>query len=731
MRWQKIARFAIAVFVVGFAIVVFLAMRHRPSAPGGANDVARVDPEASVESGAGEFKNFKYGKLDFTVKYSKALTYKDGRSRLGDVTMTLPDRDGRTFVVTADEGEFLAPPGKPADISGGKLAGHVKATADNGLEVLSSEATYDGKEGVLTIPGPVTFTRGRMKGSGVGATYDRNRDVLWLLTQAHITVTPDASGGGAVEGTSSTAGLARADNYVKLVGTARLTADTRTAEADEITALLDEKGEKIQQLQLREHSRITGTGAGAQLMTARHIDMLYAADGRTLQSSKLMEGAVIELPGAGGAPARRIAGTTIESIMSADGATVASLTAQEKVQVDLPAEGETPARRIHSATLRAGGAAGQGLQNFVFEGGVDFVETRPAAGKTPALDRHARSTRLIVDTKPGLGAVERADFRGNAHFVDGELTADAPRALYNIERELLDLSPSDGDTGAGPILNNHQLTVQARNIHVSPSTQKLKADTDVRSIIKAQKPAAPAAGGRGAAAPAQGQTHMPMMLKQDRPVNVTSNRLDYDGVAEATYSGNALLWQDKSRISGETIVMNDDTGNLTARVNVSTTMMLEDEDPKTKVRKLTETNARADMLVYDDAKRLATYTATGATPASLKSVQGDISGKRIDLYMKEGGSELERAEADDNVAVKLDTLYATARHLVYTAATDKYVLTGDPVVSVKKDEQGACKETRGNTMTYLRATDSTSVTATMGIATETKPLPACPAELRH
>ena len=99
--------------------------------------------------------------------------------------------------------------------------------------------------------------------------------------------------------------------------------------------------------------------------------------------------------------------------------------------------------------------------------------------------------------------------------------------------------------------------------------------------------------------------------------------------------------------------------------------------------------------------------------------------------MKEGGSELERAEADDNVAVKLDTLYATARHLVYTAATDKYVLTGDPVVSVKKDEQGACKETRGNTMTYLRATDSTSVTATMGIATETKPLPACPAELRH
>ena len=276
--------------------------------------------------------------------------------------------------------------------------------------------------------------------------------------------------------------------------------------------------------------------------------------------------------------------------------------------------------------------------------------------------------------------------------------------------------------------------MQALNIHLSPSTQKLKADTDVRSIIKPQKSAAaagPAPGGRGAPPAAQGQTRMPVMLKQDRPVNVTSNRLDYDGVSEATYSGNALLWQDKSRISGETIVLNDRTGNLTARVKVQTTMLFEDEDPKTKVRKLTETRANADMLVYDDAKRLATYTATGTTPARLVSAQGDMSGNRIDLYLKESGSELDRAEIDGNVTVKLETLFATGKHLVYSADTDTHVLTGDPVVSVKKDEQGACKESRGNTMTYQRATDNIRVEAMAGVATETKPLPACPAELRH
>ena len=105
MRWQKIARLAILVFVVGFAIVVFLAMRRRPTAPAGSEDIVRSDPGAILESGAGEHKAFNFGKLDFNLKYDKALTYKDGRSKFVGVTLTLPDRDGRTFVVTANEGE--------------------------------------------------------------------------------------------------------------------------------------------------------------------------------------------------------------------------------------------------------------------------------------------------------------------------------------------------------------------------------------------------------------------------------------------------------------------------------------------------------------------------------------------------------------------------------------------------------------------------------------------------
>ncbi|HEY7500464.1 MAG TPA: LptA/OstA family protein [Vicinamibacterales bacterium] len=725
MRWQKIARLVIASFVIVFAGIVVHSLRQSARlAPKAESPTKASDSKSISETGEGTLDWSKVDRAITRIKFKKQLTYEGGKSKFVGVELELKDRDGRPIIVTADEADVTTPPDKPSEKSVGHLRGNVMLKTETGLMVCSAEATYDGGEGMLRIPGAVEWTKGRMKGSGVGATYDRNRDVLWILDQARVTSAPDASGGGALEATAGTAGLARADNFLKLVKDAHIVSDGRTADAVEITILLDEKGEKARQLQLREQSKITGSGAGAQLMLARNIDMTYAEDGRTLQSSKLMENAVVELPGsAAGSAGSRIGASTIDIGMSPDGKTVTSLVAIEKVQVDLPAEGESPAKQIRSSSLRATGAPGQGLQNAVFEGGADYLETRPAQAKAPAVERKARAQRLIVDTKPGLGPIEKADFRGKAWFNDGQATAEAPRALYSIDRDQLDLSIAEGESGGTPIVTNPQLTVQALNIHLSPSSQKLTADTEVRSTIKPQKKST---DGK------QTQTRVPGMLQQDKPVTVTSNRLSYDGVSEASYSGNALLWQDKSRINADTIVLNDRTGNLTARVGVQTTMMLMDQDPKSKTRKPTETKASADLLVYDDAKRQATYTMSSGSTARLTSVQGDMNGKRIDLFFRESGNELDRAEADDTVSVKLDLLYATGMHLVYTASTDTYVLTGQPAVAIQKDDQGACKQTDGTTMTYLRSTGSLRAEAIAGrVPVVSKPLDACPAELRN
>jgi lipopolysaccharide export system protein LptA len=80
--------------------------------------------------------------------------------------------------------------------------------------------------------------------------------------------------------------------------------------------------------------------------------------------------------------------------------------------------------------------------------------------------------------------------------------------------------------------------------------------------------------------------------------------------------------------------------------------------------------------------------------------------------------------------VTLENLYATGKHLVHTAATESYVLTGQPMISIKKDEKGACSETRGITLTYNRATEQSTVDGIPGLAAfNSKPLDACPAAL--
>ncbi len=725
MRWQKIARLLIASFVIVFAGVVVFYMRHGATVERPGPETVKVADGSLTDSGKGVLDLFKLGKGK-KIDYSKMVTYPDGRLEFTGVTLTIPDKDGKPVSIAADRADAVAPPGNAQDVTVGKLTGNVKLRTEAGVEVRAQEASYNEKDGMLTIPGAVEFSKGRMTGSGVGATYNRNNDVLWILASARVLATPDAKGAGAIDASAGSAGFARADHYMKLVAAAKITSDGRVAEANEITIRLDDTGEKIQALELREQSRLTGGGTGgAQSMTARNIDLAYAPDGRTLQSSKLMENAVAELPGAAGAAPSRISAATIDIVMSPDGATVTSLHATDRTQVDLPAQGETPARTIKSSTLRATGAPGQGLQNAVFEGGATFTETRPANGKAPATERKANSQRLVVDTKPGLGPIERADFRGNAHFEDGRTFADAPRAVYTIDKDTLDLSPGEGDVGKGPILTNAQLTVAARNIHVSPSTQKLTADTNVRSTIQPQK------GGRGGADASQ--TRMPAMLKRDTPVNVSANRLTYDGVSEAVYNGNASLWQGtQSRIDGDTIVLNDRTGNLRASVKVTTKMTLVDTDPKTQQRTPTETNVTADELVYDDAKRTAIYTVAGETLARMVSPQATVVGRRIDLFLKEGGNELERAEADGKVTITTESMIATGRHLVYTAATETYVLVGEPTVSVQKDDKGACKETQGTTMTYRRGSDDALVVGVEGLVPfNSKPLDACPATLKN
>ena len=720
MRWQKTARIAIAIVVVVFTAVVFVALRRgRPTKP--PEESPRQDPKSAVESaGPIAFKRHdnKTGRLLIAIEAQGQVTYPDGRTRLKKARLTLPDRGGRTLVIESDEMETTTAPGKEGDIASAKATGNVRMTSSDNLVVTTAEATYDQTSGLIRVPGPVEFSRARLKGSGHGATYDQNREVLWLLKDARVSVIADEKGQGAAEGSAASAGFARRDHYLRLTGSARIVGEGRDATADDITIQLSEDEKRITSMQLRGNSRIAGTGGGAQTMAARDIDLTYGADGKAIQNAVLTENASVDLPGAQGAAGRRIAGRNITIAMAPDGTTVTSLNATENVQVDLPGQGEIPTRRITATSLVSTGTPDGGLRNATFIGPVEFRETRPAGRGTPAAERVARSQRLIVETAPGFGDLRQADFRTNVRFEDGPTTAEAPRAVYSVVKDTLDLSTAAGETGPSPRIVDDRMSVDAARLTLTLQSRKLVADTNVRSSLQGSQE-----GRKGKTNGKSDSGKLPSLLKSDEPVFVNANRLEYDGTANATYSGEARLFQGQTTVAGDTVVLDDRQGNLTATGHVRSVMFLDDVDPKTKVRKSMQTTGTGEQLVYEDAKRLATYTTGPTAKAHIVGPQGDLTADTIQLFLKAKQNELERAEADVNVVVIEGQRKAKGEHLTYTSSDETYVMKGNPL-EVDRRAPGECSRTLGVTLRFRRGDDTLVVDGIPGVTPfNTKPIP--------
>ncbi|HYT67832.1 MAG TPA: LptA/OstA family protein [Vicinamibacterales bacterium] len=690
-HWQKRLRFAIALFVVIFAAVVVVSMRNGRQRATTAPPPKKLDEKAAVQTtGSGSFTRQTEGKTAFSIKFGTQATYEDGRSKFGGgVTVELPDKNGRRITIHSQDAEVTTPPGK--QVGTVVFSGGVTLITSDGITVSSPTATYNDAEQMARIPGPVTFKKGRMTGSGIGATYDQARHVLWLLEQAKVDVAPDKQGAGAVHADSKAAGMARAEHYMKFQGDAHLKGEGHEALGDDVTAFLTQDDERMTRLELRGHSRITskpGSG-GPQDMRAKDIDLAYAEDGRTLQSARLVENASLQLPGEKGKAGRRIAGKAIDVALAPDGTTVTNLTATENVQVDLPADGETPARRIRAASLLATGAPNAGIQAATFSGDVEYRESRAARGKLTAIDRTARSARMDLKTKPGFGDIEQASFHTNVHFTDGtQTTADSPTAIYQIAQDRLDLSPEAGDTGRGPHVSDGRISVEARTIQMTLGTQAMKADTNVRSVMLAQSKKQ------------DGVVKVPSIMKQDQPVNVKSNRLNYDGANSlATYEGNSRLWQEDTVIQADKIVLEDKTGNLHATTKVFTSMVLtEAQDKNEKPAKPVQTeptNTTADELLYEDAKHRATYTGN----THMSGPDGDVTSDKLELYLAEQGGQLQRAEADGNVVSRQELRRAYGRHLTYVAKDEEYKMVGSPV-KVYDDTPGNCRVTEGAVATF-------------------------------
>jgi LPS export ABC transporter protein LptC/lipopolysaccharide transport protein LptA len=691
-RWQRRARLTIAVFGVVFAVFVVGQLKRREP-PALAKPVPRTDPTAVVETLAGHTTHSTGNREDVSITSQRRSVYEDGSSKLqGGVTIVFDERAGdRTFTITGNEGRL----GKAAATMA--IDGAVKLVGSDGMTVLTEHATYAESDGVVRAPGPVEVTRGKLHATGIGMTWEKTPDVLTILDQAVVHIAAENAADGPSDVAAATAVLARREKYLRFERAVRMLRGGQIIEAESAIMHLSDDEKRVQNIELHEHARITASKAspgGLQAMNGGQINLTYAPDGESLQHALVAGNASIQIAGEAGKPGRQIAATTIDIALAPDGSTPTALLGRENVLLTFPPEPGIAGRTIHAATLDAKGEAAKGLTRAMFSGGVQYRE------RGGDVDRAVNSGTLDVGLKPAMSAIDDAKFAQSVKFEEAKMAAQAAAAHYDIDKGTLALSGRE-PAMLVPHVVTEQIAVDAVTIDVTLAGPKLKAAGNVRSTLK------PASAKPGEQA---NDVKMPAMLKQDQPVLVVGENMDYDGASsKGTYTGSARLIQGDTSVKGDSIVIDNKAGNLGAAGNVVTTTVLEQKDKK-KERAIS--TATAKDFTYDDATRRMTYTKD----AHMRGPEGEMTAVRIELFLKPSGDELDRAEAYESVVLREQSRETKGSKLVYTTDNETYVVTGTPVKIVDQCQ----RETIGRTLTFNKGADSIVVDGNTQIRTQTK-----------
>jgi LPS export ABC transporter protein LptC len=727
--WQRRTRIGLAIFGVAVAATVYFSMGERRS-PAPPAPVARLDPKAQAETHSGIFQQFRKGEQDFSFKAARSLSYDDGSSKHFEIEITVHKSDGRSYVVTADEAQA------GANQRAKQLTGRVRLKVSDGFELTTDQATHNEDDGVVRAPGAVSFSKGRMTGSGVNATYDQIKDILTIGENAKVNMS-DEAGQSTTDFTSGAAVLDRLQNTLTLDQKAHILRNEQEIDADHVVTRLSEDEQIVQYIELRNNARVTG-GSGIDSMSARDIDMDYTDDGHALERVALNGGAGVVMKGSSGS-GRQIVGEALDVRLAPDGSVV-GLTAREKVRVDLPASGESPAGSIRADSLDGAGEQGRGLTTMEFRGKVEYRE----AGKRGAMDRVVRAqslTAMLTDD-----AVSTAAFKGRVTFEDEGLSARAAEISYQPRQNKIALSGADA--GGPPHVSVDQISVDARAIDVGLQDRQITA-TDVKTTLTPQKNA-----GRDRGSAASGVA-IPGLLKQDQVANINANSLEYRGQAgQAVYRGGATLWQGNTTMRGDSISLDQEKGSLVANGSARSTLELDTG----------QSTGSGNEIRYDDEKRLVTYSGAPLPPTSgrgsastgtrsgaptdtrravpvrdaqLGGPQGDLQAERIEIVLARQGNAVERLEAYTRVTLKLDNRTAVGSRLTYHASDERYVMSADratsaSITAVETASSGAvsCRETMGQTLIFSKSTDRIVVDGNEQKRIETHVKPCAPPSSR-
>jgi len=310
-------------------------------------------------------------------------------------------------------------------------------------------------------------------------------------------------------------------------------------------------------------------------------------------------------------------------------------------------------------------------------------------------DRLSTSQMLDVFFRPegGVASIKQA---GGVTYVDGTLKAWAQRGEYMAADQLLVLSGS-------PRVVDNGMTTTAQTIRMNRTTGDAIAEGNVKSTYSDLK-AQPDGG----------------ILASADPIHVTSRSMTaHRSPAVAVYTGDARLWQNANVVEAPTLQFDRDRRSLIAQggaqriaqgtLTQPVSTVLVQVDKNGKATPVTITSAR---LNYADAERKI-FLDGGVTA---KGSDTTLTAQQMTVFLRsrsesQAGAgpatpgQVERIIAEGKVVITQPTRHATGDRLIYTAAEEKFVLTGGSTGGTPSIFDAERGKITGDSLTFYRHDD--------------------------
>jgi lipopolysaccharide export system protein LptA len=612
------------------------------------------------------------------------------------------------------------PPGKP-----------------NIIHIDTSGVTFERATGRAQTVQPVKFSFPNGGGDGVGAVYQSEQGQLRLIRDVHIQMqpAPDATAKkgttlpAQVEMSGSSMEIDKVGHIVQLFGPATATSAGEQVTAGQFMLLLDAEfraqaliaapGSLNQQPEVKNHGAKGDSTLRADKLTAHLSPQGWTsrilAEGRvqgTSPSGNLeAESGEMEMwPGLNQAKVLTLRGNVRVNGRDPKSGMTRSLTSNA-VQLTFAGGKAGAVNRVqHAETLERGAmewldAAGVRSKLGADKLALDFsAQGKPqllnATGavqsqrEIPGRPMQTATSATGVAQLSAAGDWSQITLRGNVRLQEAERNAEAQQAVFARTAQTTVL------TGQAMVRDAGSET-HAPKITFLQSTGEIEAEGPVRSTDFDSKSSS--------------------LQMSSVPANLSADHMRANSkTGRAVYTGHARLWQGASVLEADTIELLRPSRILNASGNVRA-VFPQAPQPGASAGSAPVWHISSGLLTYWDAENRAHLEKD----VFVQSADQKMRAPQLELFFTRTGadkqgnggtSQISRAVGSGGVVVEQGDRRGTAERGLYTAAEEKFVLTGgtptlfDPVEGT----------TTGRELTFYRADDTIVVDSGNGLRTLTK-----------